>query len=74
MCGNPGEHGIDRQTRILKLRIAQTRHTLAKLREKYPNDPICLHGHSEGGHVVQAQGEKVAGIIVTGIHRYSFCS
>lgn len=66
LCGNPGEHGIDQQTRTLKLRIAQTRHTLAELRKKYPKDPIYLHGHSEGGYVVQALGEKVAGIIVSG--------
>lgn len=66
LCGNPGAHGIDQQTRILKLRIAQTRHTLAELRGKFPKDPIYLHGHSEGGYVVQALGEKVAGIIVSG--------
>jgi dienelactone hydrolase len=66
LCGNPGEHGIDQQTRTLKLRIAQTRHTLAGLRKRFPADPIYLHGHSEGGYVVQALGEKAAGIIVTG--------
>lgn len=41
MCGNPGEHGIDRQTRILKPRIAQTRHTAplqrpAELEDGFP--------------------------------------
>jgi dienelactone hydrolase len=66
LCGNPGEHGIDQQTRILKLRIAQTRQTLAELRKRFPKDPIYLHGHSEGGYVVQALGDKVAGIIVSG--------
>jgi len=66
LCGNPGDKSIDQQTRTLKLRIAQTRHSLAELRKKFPNEPIYLHGHSEGGYVVQALNEKVAGIIVTG--------
>ncbi|WP_162914479.1 alpha/beta hydrolase [Taklimakanibacter lacteus] len=65
-CGQAGEHGANPQTRNLKLRIAQTRHSLAVLRKKYPEDSIYLHGHSEGGAVVQALGEKVSGIIVTG--------
>ncbi len=65
-CGNPGEAGIDKQTRILKLRIAQTRRTLDIVRKQFPGEPIYLHGHSEGGVVAQALGEEVAGIIVTG--------
>ena len=66
VCGLPGEDGIDAQTRNLKLRIAQTRRTIATLRRKYPGEPIYLHGQSEGGYVAQALGEKVSGIIVTG--------
>lgn len=66
-CGLlPGETGIDKQTQNLKLRIAQARRTLKILREKFPDAPIYLHGHSEGGVVAQALGENVAGIIVTG--------
>jgi poly(3-hydroxybutyrate) depolymerase len=66
LCGTPSESSIDRQTRILKLRIAQTRRTLSNLRKQYPGEPIFVHGHSEGGYVAQALGESVAGIIVTG--------
>lgn len=66
VCGHPGEDGIDAQTRNLKLRIAQTLRTIATLRRKYPDEPIYVHGHSEGGYVAQALGEKLAGIIVTG--------
>jgi pimeloyl-ACP methyl ester carboxylesterase len=66
VCGHPGEDGIDAQTRNLKLRVAQTLRTLATLHRKYPGEPIYVHGHSEGGYVAQALGEKVAGIIVTG--------
>jgi hypothetical protein len=64
-CG-ANEALIDRQARNIKLRIAQTHRTLAKLRKQYPGEPIYIHGHSEGGWVAQALGEKVAGIIVTG--------
>lgn len=66
ICGVPSESDIDKQTRILKLRIAQTRRTLRNIRKQFPGAPIYLHGHSEGGLVVQALGEDVAGIIVTG--------
>ncbi|MFO0993666.1 MAG: hypothetical protein U1E67_17230 [Hyphomicrobiales bacterium] len=66
LCGSPGEKGIDQQTRILKQRIAQTKRSLAILRKQFPGEPIYLHGQSEGGYVVQALGEDVAGIIVTG--------
>lgn len=66
ICGNPGEDGVDAQTRNLKLRVAQTLRTLATLHRKYPGEPIYVHGHSEGGYVAQALGEKLAGIIVTG--------
>lgn len=65
-CGDLGETEIDKQTRILKLRIAQTRRTLKILRENFPGEPIYVHGLSEGGVVAQALGEKVAGIIATG--------
>lgn len=65
-CGAPGENGIDRQTRILKLRVAQTLRTLATIRKQYPGEPIYVHGHSEGGYIAQALGEKLDGIIVTG--------
>ena len=59
LCGSPGEKGIDQQTRILKLRIAQTRRSLASLREQFPDDPIYVHGQSEGGYVVPgARGES----------------
>lgn len=65
-CGYPGENGIDAQTRSLKLRIAQTLRTIAILRQEYPGEAIYVHGHSEGGYIAQALGEKLAGIIVTG--------
>jgi pimeloyl-ACP methyl ester carboxylesterase len=64
-CGLDEER-IDQQTRNIKLRIAQTRRTLINLRKQYPGEPIYIHGHSEGGFVAQALGEKVSGIIVTG--------
>jgi pimeloyl-ACP methyl ester carboxylesterase len=66
VCGPPGEDGIDAQTRNLKLRVAQTLRTIATVRQKYPGEPIYVHGHSEGGYVAQALGEKLAGVIVTG--------
>ena len=66
MCGDPGEFGIDAQSRNVKLRIAQTLRTLATIRQKYPGEPIYVHGQSEGGYVAQALGEKLDGIIVTG--------
>ncbi|WP_119392929.1 alpha/beta hydrolase [Taklimakanibacter lacteus] len=65
-CSAPGETGIDRQTRILKLRVAQTLRTLATLSHQYPGEAIYVHGHSEGGYIAQALGQKVDGIIVTG--------
>ncbi|WP_162918588.1 alpha/beta hydrolase [Taklimakanibacter deserti] len=65
-CGGPGEDGMDQQTRIMKLRVAQTLRTIAGIKKKYAGEPLYLHGHSEGGFVAQALGEKVDGIIVTG--------
>lgn len=65
-CGPPGENGINRQTRNLKLRVAQTRRTLAGLRKSYPGLKIYVHGHSEGSFVAQALDEDVAGVIITG--------
>jgi hypothetical protein len=65
-CGSPGESGINRQTRNLKLRIAQTRRTLAGLRKSYPALKIYVHGHSEGSFIAQALDEHVAGVIITG--------
>lgn len=65
-CGPPGENGINRQTRNLKLRVAQTRRTLAGLRKNYPGQKIYVHGHSEGSFVAQALDEEVAGVIITG--------
>lgn len=66
MCGNPGATGIDLQTRNMKLRVAQTLRTLATIRQRFPGEAIYVHGHSEGGYVAQALGEKVDGIIVSG--------
>jgi len=65
-CPPLSENGVDKQTRNLKLRVAQTLRTLSGIRKKYPGEPLYLHGHSEGGAVAQALGEKVDGIIVTG--------
>jgi hypothetical protein len=58
--------GFERQTRNLKLRVAQTLRTVAGIRRKYPGEALYLHGHSEGGWVAQALGEKLDGIILTG--------
>jgi hypothetical protein len=57
---------IDIQTRNLKLRVAQTLRTIETIHRKYPGEAIYVHGHSEGGFIAQALGEKVDGIIVTG--------
>lgn len=57
---------LNRQGRNVKLRISQTLRTIAGVRRKYPGEPLYLHGHSEGGWVVQALGQSVSGIIVTG--------
>lgn len=65
-CGPPGQNGINRQTRNLKLRVAQTRRTLVGLRKNYPALKIYVHGHSEGSFVAQALDEDVAGVIITG--------
>jgi hypothetical protein len=66
VCGVANEKNSDNQTRNLKLRVAQTLRTIAGIKKKYPGEPLYLHGHSEGGYVVQALGKKVDGIIVSG--------
>jgi len=69
VCLKPGgqtDEEVNRWSRVIKLRIAQTRRTIKAVRMLYPDEPIYLHGHSEGGLVVQGIDEKVAGIIVTG--------
>jgi dienelactone hydrolase len=68
LCGHPGENGAEQQARIVKLRAAQTLRTINGIRKKYPGELLYLHGHSEGGFIVQAMGEKVDGIIVTGTY------
>ena len=57
---------LDQQTRNLKLRIAQTLRTIAGIRQKYPDQALYIHGHSEGGWIAQALGQKLDGIIITG--------
>jgi hypothetical protein len=65
-CPPLGEDAVDKQTRNLKLRVAQTLRTIAGIKKKYPGENLYLHGHSEGGAVAQALGVAVDGIIVTG--------
>jgi hypothetical protein len=66
-CGLPDSvAAFNRQSRNVKLHISQTLRTIAGIRRKYPGEPLFLHGHSEGGWVVQALGQNVSGIIVTG--------
>lgn len=66
-CGLPKDiAGFNRGNRNIKLRISQTLRTIAGIRRKYPGEPLYLHGHSEGGWVVQALGQNVSGIIITG--------
>jgi hypothetical protein len=69
-CTTPGQwptiEESNRQSRNLRLRIAQTRLTIELVRRIFPKQPIYIHGHSEGGLVAQLLNEKVGGIIVTG--------
>lgn len=65
-CPPLGENDVEKQTRNLKLRVAQTLRTLSGIKKEYPGEPVYLHGQSEGGAVAQALGEKVDGIVVTG--------
>lgn len=71
LCGTPdraptsGENRLN-ETRIIKLRVAQTLRTIKILQTRHPGVPLYVWGHSEGGLIVQFIGSKVSGIIVTG--------
>lgn len=69
-CSTPGRwptiEQANRQSRNLRLRVAQTRRTIELVRRIFPKQPIYIHGHSEGGLVAQLLNESVGGIIVTG--------
>ena len=69
-CSTPGRwpsiEEADRTSRNIKLRVAQTRRTIKRVRKLYPKQPIYVHGQSEGGLVAQLLNENVAGVIVTG--------
>jgi poly(3-hydroxybutyrate) depolymerase len=51
---------------IVRFRVAQTRRTIRLLREMYPDLPIIIWGHSEGGAVAQLIPDNVSGVIVSG--------
>jgi pimeloyl-ACP methyl ester carboxylesterase len=69
-CSTPGRwpnnEDNNRLSRNIKYRIAQTRRTINLVRRVFPEKPIYVHGHSEGGLVAQLLDEKIGGVIVTG--------
>ncbi len=54
------------KTEIYKLRYAQTKLAIAKIRERFPGKHILIWGHSEGGAVANTIDIPVEGIITTG--------
>ncbi len=66
VCGDAWRTRAKDQTIILKLRVDQTLRSIAELKMRYPDLPIYVWGHSEGGAVVKYINADVAGIIASG--------
>jgi hypothetical protein len=66
ICGPYPQSKRRDRAQITKLRIAQTLRTIRELKLKYPDQPIYLWGHSEGGYIVKMLNIDVAGIIASG--------
>jgi dienelactone hydrolase len=66
LCGENDPKLRRQRAEITNVRIAQTQRTLSLLREKYPNKPIYIWGHSEGSDIAKRLVTKVAGIIASG--------
>ena len=65
LCGFPDDR-VEDQSSIIKQQMAQTRRNIATLQQRFPGEPIVLHGQGQGSWVVEALGEPVAAVIATG--------
>lgn len=61
-CANP----FPNKEEIYTIRIRQTLSALRELQAKYPDKPVYMWGHSEGGALANRLEVKVDGIVTTG--------
>lgn len=53
---------------IIELRLRQAVRSLRVLKQRYPNEPVILWGHGEGGRVALSLDVPVSAVIITGHH------
>ncbi len=53
---------------IIELRLRQAVRSLRILKQRYPDEPIILWGHGEGGSVALSLDVPVSSVIITGHH------
>ncbi len=54
------------QTKMQRIRFAQTKRTIESLKRKFPGLPLYLWSHSAGGNLSQAIEKDIAGAIIVG--------